>query len=362
MKIDFYISSISGGGAENVLVMLAKRFSELGHSVGITSLEKREQFYEIPCEIKLNKIHANSPNSIFECWYDFKGIRKYLKNSKADVSISFLSRCNLLLLVTSLFNKSKIVVCDRNNPLKEHSKLVFWVSCQLYRRANMIVVQTEQIRKMYPKYLQKKLCVIENPLDTEKMNNQITGETVTKENVVISVGRLEKQKDFKTLIKAFHNVSDKNPEWKLKIFGVGNMKEELQRIIDSLGDSGKIQLCGHTKEPFVEMKKSKIFVLSSFYEGFPNVLCEAMYAGLPCVSTDCISGPRELINDGENGFLVPIGAITELEHVLEKLMQDESLREEVGKKASLECKRLELGFIADKWLLMLTKIKENRIK
>lgn len=359
MRIDFYISSLSGGGAENVLIMIAKEFAKNDNQTAIISLEKREQFYEIPSGIELLKFNNKSKNKIKEFIRDFRTVKKQLKVRKADVAISFLSRCNLLLLLASFFVKSRIVVCDRNNPLKEHSKLVFKLSCRLYKRAQKIVVQTEQIKQMYPEYLQNKIVVIENPLDINKMDEQIADRIPEKENTVISVGRLEKQKDFKTLIQAFHEISCDNPDWKLKIFGVGNMKDELQNMIDTLGESERILLCGHTKQPFYEMKKSKIFVLSSYYEGFPNVLCEAMYAGLACISTDCVSGPRELINDGENGFLVPIEDVSEIKNKMELLIRDPALREKMGEKAIQECQRLHIDKIMSRWSLMVKEITEK---
>ena len=137
------------------------------------------------------------------------------------------------------------------------------------------------------------------------------------------------------------------------------MELELQRLIESYGETKRILLCGHTKEPFVEMKKSKIFVLSTFYEGFPNVLCEAMYAGLPCISTDCISGPRELINNGENGLLVPIGDVIKMERALEILIQNTGLREKLGKKATKDCCRLKIDNISEKWLMMLSELEKS---
>lgn len=359
MKIDFYISSLSGGGAENVLIMLAEQFTETGNQVSITSLEKRKQFYDVSTKVKLYKKHNGSDNKIIDFLKDVRYIHQRIIESKADISISFLSRCNILLLLVSFFSKRKIVVCDRNNPLKEHSKKTFLFSCLLYRRANKIVVQTEQIKQMYPSYLQKKLVVLENPLNTKKLDTMIEGVSIEKENVVISIGRLEKQKDFKTLIKAFHAISKKYAGWTLKIFGVGDMELELQRLIESYGETKRILLCGHTKEPFVEMKKSKIFVLSTFYEGFPNVLCEAMYAGLPCISTDCISGPRELINNGENGLLVPIGDVIKMERALEILIQNTELREKLGKKATKDCCRLKIDNISEKWLMMLSELEKS---
>lgn len=124
MKIDFYISSLSGGGAEKVLITLAENFAKKNAEVSIYSLEKRPQFYQVPSIVKLEKISQNNKKL-----NDYHSIRNRLKERKSDVVISFLSRCNILVLLASLRQKQKVVVCDRNNPLKEHSKIVFWLSC-----------------------------------------------------------------------------------------------------------------------------------------------------------------------------------------------------------------------------------------
>lgn len=349
MKIDFYISSLSGGGAENVLTTLAKSFAEAGNKVSITSLEKRPQFYPVDEKVELIKYDNKDKGRIGEIIADFKAIRGQMKEREdTDVCISFLSRCNIQVLLCSLFLHKKVVVCDRNNPLMEHSKLVFWLSNQIYRLASAVFVQTEQIKSFYPKDLQKKMYVIENTLDTEKLDKQCD-EGCEQENTIISIGRLEPQKDFKTLISAFGTIANKYPDWKVKIFGKGDMKDEIQAFIDEKGLTEQVLLCGRTETPFKELKKSKIFVLSSHYEGFPNVLCEGMYAALSCISSDCVSGPRELINDGENGFLFPIGDERKLAEDIEKLILSEELRELFGRKAAKTVERLKISAIADKW-------------
>lgn len=356
MNIDFYISSLSGGGAENVLTTLAKELKNRGHKVSITSLEKRSQFYNVDEGIELIKHDNKNKGRIKEIIADFNAIRNQLKDREdTDVCVSFLSRCNLQVLLCSLFLHKKVIVCDRNNPLKEHSKLVFWLSNQIYRLAAAVFVQTEQIKSFYPKYLQKKIYVIENTLDTEKLDKQCD-EEIVKENTIISIGRLEKQKDFATLIKAFGKLADKYPDWTVKIFGKGDMKDELQVLIDESNLTDRVLLCGRTETPFKELKKSKIFVLSSHYEGFPNVLCEGMYAGLACISSDCVSGPRELIDDGKNGILFPIMDVEKLSEALERVINSEELRESFGKKAAKTVERLEISVISDKWYQTISKV------
>lgn len=356
MKIDFYISSLSGGGAEKVLVTLAEEFASKNNETSIYSLECRPQFYSVSPNVTVEKISSDGkPRGIVK---EFCSIRKRLIKRDADVAVSFLSRCNLLVLASSLFRKQKIIVCDRNNPIKEHSMPVFHLSCQLYRLASAIIVQTQQIKDFYPSYLQDKIFVLENPLDIEKLTGECKGEEIIPQNTIISIGRLEPQKDFVTLIKAFSQLADKFEDWQLKIFGKGEQRDELQKLIDDFKLGDRIQLCGRTETPFLELCKSKVFVLSSNYEGFPNALCEGMLAGLACVSSDCVSGPRELIHDGENGFLFPVGDADMLAEKLEWLLSSEELRNDLGANAKNSVKRLELSTICDKWYEILKMVSD----
>lgn len=349
MKVDFYISSLSSGGAEHVLTNLATDFAEHGMDVSVTSYEKRPQFYSVSPKVKLNKFDFTKKSKLLEWISDFFETIKYLKHRKADVAISFLSRCNFMIILAGIFSKTKIIVCDRNNLLRKYPKYIFTITCFLYRFTDAIFVQTHEMKSFYPAYLQKKMVVLENPLDFEEMNKQCDGENIEKRNIIISVGRLEKQKDFTSLIKAYKKVKVKYPEWVLKIYGQGNCKEELNNLIIKEKLSDVVQLCGVTHTPFLEMKRSRIFVLSSFYEGFPNVLCEAMYAGLPCISTRCECGPSELIKDGKNGFLVNIGDIDDMAEKMLSLIENESLRISMGKEAQKDTMRLDMKNICALW-------------
>lgn len=359
MKAGFYISSLSGGGAEKVLITIAQAIADNGvGSVSITSLEKRPQFYHVNEEkVDLIKI-KNHYTGIRALWEDYCNIRKQIKNDDADVMISFLSRCNLLLLISCMFNRRKVIVCDRNNPLKEHSRVVFWLSCLLYARANRIVVQTNQIKSFYPKFLQKKIVVIENPIDDHKLQKELCREGYNTKRV-ISMGRLEPQKDFETLIRAFSEANKRFPDWKLHIYGTGEKHNSIQKLINDLKLTDKVILCGRTEQPVVEMSKSDIFVLSSNYEGFPNVLCEAMYAGCACISTDCISGPSELIEQNTNGCLVPIGDTSKMEQALVSYIENEDVRMMNGKNAQRTVERLYVDNIMKKWYSLIAQVGED---
>lgn len=246
MKVDFYISSLSSGGAEHVLTNLAANFAEHGEDVSVTSYEKRPQFYSVADGVKLNKVNYNGKGKFLEWIYDFHATCRYLDQRKADVAISFLSRCNFMLILAGLMSRTKVIVCDRNNLLRKYPKYVFQITCFLYRFADTICVQTNEMKSFYPAYLQKKIVVLENPLDFDEMGKQCVGQDIEKENTVISVGRLEKQKDFVTLIKSYKAVAEKHPSWKLKIFGQGNRREELQNLIRKENLEENVKLCGVT--------------------------------------------------------------------------------------------------------------------
>lgn len=358
MKIDFYISSLSGGGAEKVLITIATQLAAAGHDTAIISLEKRPQFYQVSQNVELIRCCNRGKRAFIQ---DYLQVGKHLKDRQADISVSFLSRCNWLLLLCSLWKNYKIIVCDRNNPVREHSRLAFLVSNLLYLRADRIVVQTSQIKSCYWKRIRKKISVIENCIDTKSLEKQVPYE-VQREKVILSMGRLEKQKDFKTLIRAFSRICSDYPEWKVKIFGDGNMKEKLQKEIRTLGLEKRIILCGRTEKPFEEMCRASIFVLSSFYEGFPNVLCEALYAGDLCISSNCISGPAELIDHGKNGWLFPVGDQMALAEILKKVISMETRSDAFRKRARKSVERLHLEKNIADWehLLMETAMSRRR--
>ena len=146
----------------------------------------------------------------------------------------------------------------------------------------------------------------------------------------------------------------------MDIYGTGEKQEIIQKLIDDLNLTSTVCLCGRTEKPVMEMSKSDIFVLSSYYEGFPNVLCEAMYAGCACISTDCVSGPRELIEQKLNGTLVPIGDVSKMKQALLTYIKNEDIRQKNGKNAQRTVERLYVNNIMKKWRELIEQVGENK--
>ncbi len=216
---------------------------------------------------------------------------------------------------------------------------------------DLIVVLTEEDQKDNWKS-NPKVVVIPNPI-TEISHRQSS----LQNKVVIAAGRLVKQKNFQSLISAWVDVNQQYPDWKLKIFGDGEKRQELQNQIDSNGLSNKVLLCGFTNNIFDEMAEASIYALSSLCEGFPLVIIEAMGCGLPVVSFACPCGPKDIVRNGYNGFVVPFGDEKRLSNNLILLMSNKELLLKLGSGALESSRHYTMDLIVDKWQSLFIKLR-----
>lgn len=176
----------------------------------------------------------------------------------------------------------------------------------------------------------------------------------------IAVGRLEPQKNYPDMIRAWKKVTETHPDWILEIYGEGRQKEVLAALIDSLGIDGKVILRGRSDSIRNEMENSSCLVLSSTFEGFPMVLLEASACGLPMVSYDCPCGPSEIISDGKNGFIVSPGDSDGLADAICQVISDEALRKRMGENALETSHRFGMGDIMSCWDSLFRKLIYER--
>ena len=348
MKLLFYINAIHEGGAERVMVNLAKQFTEVGYDVILVTSFSDSWEYQISplvhrismeaVEIKQNRLARNVRR--------ISKLRDICRKEKPDVLISFMQEPNFRALLASIGLPLKTIVSVRNDPAREYAgKIGRFVGKVLLPMADGCVFQTEQAKAWFPVRLQKKSAIIMNEV------SETFFDTV-RENVanVVTVGRLNKQKNHELLLRAFSRISAKHPSEKLLIYGEGDQRALLAETIASLGLEGRVVLMGSTSQVAKALSEARIFVLSSDYEGMPNALMEALAVGVPSISTDCpCGGPQMLIEHEKNGLLVPVGDEVALAAAMDKLLSNKEYAEALGAAARESAKRYTPREIFEEW-------------
>jgi glycosyltransferase involved in cell wall biosynthesis len=211
------------------------------------------------------------------------------------------------------------------------------------RKYDMIVALTEE-DKTANWNLYNNVVVIPNPI---RSSFDVISNLMSKR--IVAAGRLTHQKNFVSLVRAFSVVAAKHPDWSLDIYGEGCQKQMLEQEIERLGLNGVVNLFGYTSNLSLAYSKASIFVLSSIYEGFPLVIVEAMSCGLPVVSYACPCGPRDIISDGKDGFLVPVNDEKQLADRICYLIEHEDVRQQMGAAAIEKSKQFSLDKIMARW-------------
>lgn len=351
MKIVFCGSSLKKGGAERVISILSNKLIE-NNEVKIIVNTKEQTAYKFDDKIKIVELDKRVQKGTFlKNMKRINVITKELKEERPDIIISFLPLPSFRMLYVNRKLNIPIIVADRNDPKVEYKSLAYKLLMKwLYPSANGFVFQTTEQKEYFKEEIQKKSVVIYNPIKEEFLTEEEIN-VQNKENVIISVGRLVEQKNQELLVNAFANVAKKHPDYKLKIFGEGNLRNELQEKINNLGMKDKILLCGVSDNIKEELRKSKIFVLPSNYEGMPNALIEAMAVGCAVISTDCpCGGPRELIENNKNGILVPLNDEKTLSDKINYLIENEDIIKNLGEESKKIKQILNPDNILKKWL------------
>ena len=360
------------GGAERVITTLSNEFVKK-NEVYIVSLLNEELQYYIDNRIKINTIDKKSytkTNKINKILMKLNlnriiKLKKTIIDINPDIIISFLPEPSLRLMMVRKFNKTikniPIIISIRNDPNKEYkNKIIYNVMKWLYKDVNSLVLQTTDAKKFFENVISKdKLTIISNPINQDFISN--SPYNIIKEKNIINVGRLTEQKNQKLLINAFNKFIQIYPDYTLEIYGIGELKDELEQQIIEMNLKNKVFLKGQEKNIKEKMLKASMFVLSSNYEGMPNALMEAMALGVPCVSTDCpCGGPKHLIKQKENGLLVEVNNIDQLVEAMILLINDK----ELTKKISYNCIKIgqlyKLENIIKLWNDLICKTIQNK--
>lgn len=282
----------------------------------------------------------------------FFSMRRLLKKQKTDITISFMTTSNVLSLLASKSLGIPTIISERSNPyVYTHNS--FWNALIKYSfpKAKYLVVQSELIRDYFANIVNiDKIKILPNPISESLTSTKQIPQK--REQIILNVGRLDQNKAQDLLIRAFANVN--HHSWKLIFIGNGERRSYYEELVDDLNLNDKVIFTGNISDVESYYNSASIFAFTSRSEGFPNALIEAMYFELACISTNCPTGPSEIINDGDNGFLIDVDHQTQLEDRLEQLMHDSTLRQSFGSKAYHTAISFEASHVAEQWHKLIT--------
>ncbi len=353
MKLFLIIPSLGSGGAERVLTTLANNWAKRKQvQLTMVVLSDSEDFYTLDEKIQIHRLGYKGGGDFLEKLVRAKTtvskLRSLIKENDPNCILSFLTECNIVTLLASRNIKNKVFVSERDSPNANTPKIYKFLRKKLYNNANGIIVQSRDYQNFISKIVPKvPVVVIQNPI------REIKRYDVQKEKVILNVGRLINEKGQKYLLEAFSRLSN-HTDWKLVILGDGYLRDSLIEEANRLGISNQVSFMGASKEVDLWINKASIFAFSSISEGFPNALAEAMVGGLPCVSFDCVTGPKELIKNGENGYLVKTEDVEDFASKLNELINSEELRQSFSNNSIQLRSVLNEDAISDKYFNFIT--------
>lgn len=323
--------------------MMANHWAAEGDQVTLLTLDSAEtDTFQLAPEVHrialgLMRDSGNLLQAVVNNRQRVQKLRAEIARSSPDVVISLTDRMNVLTLLAAGKAAYPVIVSERSDP-RYHLMGRVWsyLRKKTYPRAAAVVVQTQGVADFCrPWFPSTRIEVIPNAVPAPRSAGipKVTEEIVKARpasHVVLGMGRLSHEKGFDMLIDAFSNLADDFPDWKLRILGEGPLRETLQATIDQRGLQEQIELPGWVADPELALDQGDLFVLPSRYEGFPNALLQAMSRGLPCISTDCESGPADIQQEGFMLMRVPVEHVGILAETMELLMRDEKLRKETA--------------------------------
>jgi len=327
-KFCLVIPSLVGGGMERIMSEFANYLAQNDAEVWIVLMFRDDIFYKLDSGVKIIQPPRKKKYNLTYAFYLFPFLRRQIKKIDPDVVLSFGERYNSYLLLALFGLGTRVYISDRSSPHKHLSKLNLWMSRILYRRAAGIIAQTSKAAELLSERLNdadSNIRVIPNPL------RGIVEKKIHKKNQIVALGRLVKEKRYDRLLDVMRRLENKS--WDLVIVGDGYLRTDVENMIRDYKLHNRVILAGQQKNVDPFLNGSRIFVLTSDIEGYPNALCEAMAHGLACISFDCVAGPRDIIDNGVNGILVEDGNIEHFAKELDALIMDADKRQHIGKEA-----------------------------
>lgn len=347
-KIVFVVPCLRSGGAERVMILLANSLVEKGYRIEFIFTMDDVVSYELNPQIAIS-INYRNRNPLGQ----IKFIRKYMRQNKDAIYISFFTYQNLYTLIAKTFLPIEVVVSERNDPRKTlyGRRGLEWLRSVLYSGAYKVVFQTEEAKQFFSRRIQNKSVMIYNPLSPD-LPDIFRGE---REKRVVAVARLNKQKNLPMMISGIADFLKSYPEMCLEIYGEGDprdpdMKSDLLELASKNGIRDRVRFMGFVQNVTEKICAASIYVNTSNYEGISNSMLEALAMGIPCVCTDCpVGGARMFIKEGINGYLVPVGNDREFSHALYRVESDKYMYKRCYDAAVVLREALSVDVITEQW-------------
>lgn len=342
------------GGAEKVAADLAIEFHRQQHEVTIIKFDRSypgEQLHEVPCriiDIDVPERRGGMPTQLFILLQRAHRFRHIFRHEQFDHIFSFLEAANLPTVLATR-NATLSMHLDPNVLTRKELLAIHW----FYQRARQVITVSRAMQEaLRNKTGLQNICCIYNPVDTRLVQEQAkhpTPAVLTDNPFILAVGRLETQKRFDRLLNAFA-ATRAHQHCRLLIIGEGKQRKSLEQQIAALSLQSRVELCGFDDNPYRYMAKAEFQVMSSDFEGYPLVLIEALALGCPLISTDCPTGPREIIQQGVNGLLVATDNTAALADSIDQLFFNTELRTTLRRNAAPSVKNNDIAVVAEQWL------------
>lgn len=333
MKIACIAYLEGAGGAEKQIIKLSNEMVERGHQVTIIVLGAYKPVFDIHESISIVDLSKFESTGLSRILTRYRVLKRTLTSIKPDVTVNFWLQSAYLTVLMPKDMRGKVIYSERGDPGdSEYYGLLGIVRRLAFRRIDGFVFQTRGAKEYFAEYNLHNTEIIHNAVFID--NEELKKPCETRIKRIINVGRLHPQKNQMLLIDSFALIAEEINEYTLDIYGDGELKQELLDRIKYYGLQERIKIHNSRKDILKYIYESSLFILTSNFEGMPNVLMEAMALGLPCISTDCSpGGARELITNGINGIIVPVGDREALADAMKRILFDDKLSESIGTAA-----------------------------
>lgn len=336
-KIAFYIGSLRKGGAERVFVNLAEYFRKEGYQVIMVTQYRKEDEYILPAGVKriISDIGEEkvSASRIVNFLRRVNKLHVIWKEEKPDLALSCIGKNNFMTVVTAIGTKTRPVVSVVGEAKEEYpGRMMRILADVLFSHAAGIVLQTERSRSFFCRKVGQKAVILPNSLNPDFIRPRYEGE---REKKIVSVGRMDSNKNHEMQLRAFAALKDKYAGYVLVIYGDGELRPYIEETAKELGVADRVFLPGVVPDVAAHIERAALFLLTSYSEGVSNALMEALALGLPAIATDVPSGgTEELMRDGENGLVIPPGDVEALKEAMDRLLGDEDYANALGREAA----------------------------